>query len=123
MTATSTLCYNPSTKFFRTNLPNQICLKNTSFVPDFSASRISFTCAMNGFIRSTPYRDGKSDEQVIVKVLEQEAFVDRSSEFQPKFFSHEVESTLNQLVGNHVFLFFFSYRFCRKKLSLFICCF
>lgn len=49
---------------------------------------------MDGFIR-TPYRDEKSDKHV--KVLKQEAFVDRSSEFPAKFLFQEVESTLNQL--------------------------
>ncbi|XP_073219583.1 lipid phosphate phosphatase epsilon 1, chloroplastic-like [Cicer arietinum] len=42
----------------------------------------------------------------LVQLLEQEAFVDRSSEFQPKFFSHEVESTLNQLSKWIISVFF-----------------
>jgi hypothetical protein len=82
-------------------------MKTTSFVPLFSASG-SFNCrfvsiklwvasAMDESIR-TRYKDRKSDEHV--KVLEQEAFVDRSSEFQPKFLFQEVESTLNHMVRN-----------------------
>ncbi|WJX95412.1 dolichyldiphosphatase [Trifolium repens] len=104
MTTTSTLCYNPSNNFFSRNNPKQRYMKNTSFVPLFSASG-SFSCrfvpiklwvasAMDESIR-TCYKDRKSDEHV--KVLEQEAFVERSSEFQPKFLFQEVESTLNHL--------------------------
>ncbi|WJX89889.1 dolichyldiphosphatase [Trifolium repens] len=104
MRTTSTLCYNPSNNFFSTNHPKQRYMKTTSFVPLFSASG-SFNCrfvpiklwvasAMDESIR-TRYKDRKSDEHV--KVLEQEAFVDISSEFQPKFLFQEVESTLNHL--------------------------
>lgn len=104
MTATATLCYNPSNNFLRTNQPKQRYLKNNSFSPSLSASR-SFTCrfvpfnlwvksAMDGFVR-TAQRDGKSDGHI--EVLEQEAFVDRSSESEPKFLFQDVESTLNRL--------------------------
>lgn len=107
MTTTATLCCNPSKKFFRINHPKQRYSINTSFSSSLSASR-SFTCgyvpfklwvasAMDGFKRTLD-RNGKSDEQV--KLFEQEAFVDRSSEYQPKLLFHEMESTLNQLVGN-----------------------
>jgi len=107
MTVTSTFYYNPSNKFPGTSLLKQRYMKNTSRIHRLSASR-SFTCryvpfklwvasSMDGFIR-TRCRDGKSDEHV--KVLKQEAFVDRSSEFQAKFLFQEVESTLNQLVRN-----------------------
>ncbi|RHN42074.1 putative phosphatidate phosphatase [Medicago truncatula] len=104
MTAISTFCYNPSNKYLGTNLLQQRYMKNTSCIHRLSSSR-SFTCrfipfklwvanSMDGFIR-TPYRDEKSDKHV--KVLKQEAFVDRSSEFPAKFLFQEVESTLNQL--------------------------
>lgn len=107
MTAISTFCYNPSNKYLGTNLLQQRYMKNTSCIHRLSSSR-SFTCrfipfklwvanSMDGFIR-TPYRDEKSDKHV--KVLKQEAFVDRSSEFPAKFLFQEVESTLNQLVRN-----------------------
>lgn len=107
MTATAILCYNQSNNFLRTNQPKQRYLKINSFSPSLSASR-SFTCGfapfkllvkrgMDGSVR-TAYRDGKRDEHV--EVFEQEAFVDRSSEVQPKFLFQEVESTLNRLVGN-----------------------
>ncbi|XP_058766721.1 lipid phosphate phosphatase epsilon 1, chloroplastic-like [Vicia villosa] len=113
MTTAATLCCNPSNKFLRTNQPKLRYSKNTPFSSSLSASR-SFSCrfvpfkvwvasAMDGFIK-TPYRNGKSDEQV--KVFEQEAFVDRSSEFQPKFLFHEMESTLNQL-SKWIVTFFF----------------
>jgi hypothetical protein len=105
MTATSTFCSNPSNKFQGTSLLKQRYMKNTSCIHRLSSSR-SFTCrfipfklwvasSMDGFIR-TRYKDRKSGEHV--KVLKQEAFVDRSSEFQAKFLLQEVESTLNQLV-------------------------
>lgn len=107
MTATAILCYNPSNNFLRTNQPKQRYLKNNSFSHSLSASR-SFTCGLAPFkllVKSpmgesvrTAYRDGKSDEHI--EVLEQEAFVDRSSEVQPKLLFPEVESTLNRLVGN-----------------------
>lgn len=107
MSATTILCYNPSSKFLGTNPLKQRYLKKNSFSPSLSGSR-SFTCgfvlfnlrgksAMDGFER-TAYRDGNSDEHV--QVLEQEAFVGSSSELQPKFLFQEMESTLNQLVGN-----------------------
>ncbi|CAJ2635623.1 unnamed protein product [Trifolium pratense] len=104
MRTTSTLCYNPSNKSFSTNHAKQRYMKNTSFVPLFSASRsfngrfvpikLWVASAMDELIR-THYKDRKSDEHV--KVLEQEAFVDKSSGFQPKFLFQEVESTLNHL--------------------------
>lgn len=90
MTTAATLCCNPSNKFLRTHQPKLRYSKNTPFSSSLSASR-SFTSAMDGFIKP-PYKNGKSDEQVKV-------FVDRSSEFQPKLLFHEMESTLNQLVG------------------------
>ncbi|XP_004509286.1 lipid phosphate phosphatase epsilon 1, chloroplastic isoform X1 [Cicer arietinum] len=104
MSATTILCYNPSSKFLGTNPLKQRYLKKNSFSPSLSGSR-SFTCgfvlfnlrgksAMDGFER-TAYRDGNSDEHV--QVLEQEAFVGSSSELQPKFLFQEMESTLNQL--------------------------
>jgi hypothetical protein len=52
---------------------------------------------MDRFVR-TAHRDGTTDEHI--EVLEQEAFVDMSSELQPKYLFQEVESTLNRLVGN-----------------------
>lgn len=110
MMAIATICYNPSNKFVGSNLHKQRCLKNTSFDHSFSASRSScggfvpeklwLASAMDGFIRASAFRDGKSDEHV--QVLQQEAFIDVS---QPKFL---MESTLNRLVGvihilpNHV---------------------
>ncbi|CAL5197566.1 unnamed protein product [Lathyrus oleraceus] len=104
MTATAILCYNPSNNFLRTNQPKQRYLKNNSFSHSLSASR-SFTCGLAPFkllVKSpmgesvrTAYRDGKSDEHI--EVLEQEAFVDKSSEVQPKLLFPEVESTLNRL--------------------------
>ncbi|KAL5063759.1 hypothetical protein RYX36_025496 [Vicia faba] len=107
MTIAATLCYCPPNKFLRTNQPKQRYYENTSFSSSLSASR-SFTCgfvpfklwvasATDGFV-GTPPRNEMSDEQV--KVFEEAAFVDRSSEFQPKFLFHEMESTLNHLVSN-----------------------
>lgn len=82
-------------------------MKNTSSAHSFSDSR-SFSCvhdklwiatsAMDGFIRTSAFREGENNEHV--QVLEQEAFVNGFSQFKPKFWFQEVESTLNQLVGN-----------------------
>ncbi|KAK2357398.1 Phosphatidic acid phosphatase (PAP2) family protein [Trifolium repens] len=104
MTATASLCYNPSNNFSRTNQPKKRYLRNNSFSPNLSTSRsltsgfIPFKLwaksAMDGFIR-TARRDGTTDEHI--EVLEQEAFVDMSSELQPKYLFQEVESTLNRL--------------------------
>ncbi|GAU36018.1 hypothetical protein TSUD_211560 [Trifolium subterraneum] len=106
MTAgTATLCYNPSNNFSRTNQPKRRYLRNNSFSPDLFTSR-SFTSgflpdklwvksAMDGFVRTAAHREGMTDEHI--EVLEQEAFVDRSSELQQKYFFQDVEATLNRL--------------------------
>ncbi|KAK2411213.1 Phosphatidic acid phosphatase (PAP2) family protein [Trifolium repens] len=104
MTATASLCYNPSNNFLRINQPKQRYLRNNSFSPNFSTSR-SFTSGflpmkllaksvIDRFVR-TAHRDGTTDEHI--EVLEQEAFVDMSSELQPKYLFQKVESTLNRL--------------------------
>ncbi|XP_061346473.1 lipid phosphate phosphatase epsilon 1, chloroplastic isoform X2 [Gastrolobium bilobum] len=109
MSATALICHNPSSYFLGSNLLKQRYFKNNSF----SASR-SFLCRgfvprkpvlgrntlwvsnnMNESTGTSAFRDGKSDDNI--QVLEQEAFIDGTSEFQPKFLSQEVESTLNRL--------------------------
>lgn len=112
MTAnTAAIFYNPSNNFLGTNLQHKHrFLKNSSsFARRFSNSRTLFLggfvgdklCAANamddGFKGACAHRDEKSDGQV--QVVEQEAFIDGSSEFHPKFLFHELESTLNQMVG------------------------
>ena len=113
--ATTSICYNPSSKLLKTQPLKLRYLKNTSFAHSFSASR-SVICgggsvpglernkhcvaiAMNGLIRASAFKDGNNDEHV--QVLEQEAFIDDgSTEFGTKLFCHDVESTLNRLVSN-----------------------
>ncbi|XP_057417228.1 lipid phosphate phosphatase epsilon 1, chloroplastic isoform X1 [Lotus japonicus] len=110
MTAnTAAIFYNPSNNFLGTNLQHKHrLLKNSSsFARRFSNSRTLFLggfvgdklCAANamddGFKGACAHRDEKSDGQV--QVVEQEAFIDGSSEFHPKFLFHELESTLNQM--------------------------
>ncbi|KAI4327636.1 hypothetical protein L6164_020073 [Bauhinia variegata] len=107
MAATTTICYAPSFKISRANLLKRRSLKLTSFADTLSASRSIFcggfvirkavrgrsgqwvSNTMDELTITYAFRDRDSDEGV--RVLEQEAFVDGSSEFQ------DVEAILNKL--------------------------
>ncbi|XP_027361502.1 lipid phosphate phosphatase epsilon 1, chloroplastic-like [Abrus precatorius] len=113
MAAATTICYNPSFFFKGSILLRQRYLKNTSFAYSLSASRSSLSggfgprkpvLGRNSFwvsktmdesVRTSASRDGNSDEHI--RVLEQEAFIDGSAQFRPKFLSVEMEYTLNKL--------------------------
>ncbi|CAK8562230.1 unnamed protein product [Lathyrus sativus] len=100
MTTAATLSCNPSKKFLRINHPKQrysSLSASRSFTCGFVPFKLWVASAMDGFKRTLD-RNGKSDEQ--------EAFADRSSEYQPRFLFHEIESTLNQL-SKWIVTFFF----------------
>lgn len=64
--------------------------------------------AMLEMIRTSSFRDGGNGDEA-VKTLEQEAFVDGSSEFRRGLVGNRLESILNQLVGNLSVLNFSSF--------------
>ncbi|XP_020218399.1 lipid phosphate phosphatase epsilon 1, chloroplastic [Cajanus cajan] len=109
MAATTTIRSNPSSVFQASNLLKQRYLKATSFAHTFSPSR---SLLSTGFVprklvferrhlwvsetmRTSASRDGEGDENI--QVLEQEAFINGSSQFLSNFLSHELEYKLNRL--------------------------
>ncbi|KAK7309307.1 hypothetical protein RJT34_05927 [Clitoria ternatea] len=113
MAPTTPICYNPSSIFHASYLLQPRYLKNTSFAGSFSASR-SLVCGgfvprkpvlgkssfwasenMDESIKASAFRDGKNDKSI--QVLEQEAFIDGSSQPGSKYLSPELEYTLNRL--------------------------